>query len=101
MMRKLLFITLTLALFTAATADAGCIRCDQWTGYQCYMSVYGTKAFCDSPSNAGCITWGYCSPGAGCNDDWCIQYIAAIRFTREMRVASVSITVPLGSKLHS
>jgi hypothetical protein len=100
-MRKRLFITLTLALLTAA-ADAGCIRCDQWTGYQCYLSVYGTKAFCDSPSNAGCITWGYCSPGGGCNDNnRCIQYIASVGFTREMRFASVSITVPLPSKLRS
>lgn len=96
-MRKLLLLTFTIALLAAA-ADAACIRCDQWTGYQCYMSIYGTKAYCDSPSNAGCITWGSCSTSGECNDDWCVQNPVALRFTNEMQFASMSITVPLGRR---
>jgi hypothetical protein len=94
-MRKLLLLLLpfTLALF-ATTASAGCIRCDQWTGYQCFMSVYGTKMFCDNPSNAGCITWGACSSGGECNDDdRCLQEPVALRFTKELQFASMSITL--------
>jgi len=91
-MRKLLLLTLTLTLL-ATTASAGCIRCDQWTGYQCFMSIYGTKMFCDNPSNAGCITWGSCSSGGECNDDWCLQNPVALRFTKELQFASMSITL--------
>ena len=93
-MRKLLLLTLTLTpALLATTAGAGCIRCDQWTGYQCFMSTYGTKMFCDSPSNAGCITWGSCSAGGDCNDDWGLENPVALRFTNELQFASMSITL--------
>lgn len=90
-MKKLLFaLAITL---TAVATDAGCIKCDQTTGWWCFMSIYGTHAHCDSPTGAGCFMWGACT-GGEC-DDFCVQNIAQVRLTSEMQVASVSITVPL------
>ena|ERR1700752_4085236 len=96
-MRKLLFLTLTLALMTTA-ANAACIRCDQWTGYTCFMSIYGTKAHCDSPTNAGCFMWGSCSSSGECDDDRCIQNPVALRYSNQMRFASMSIIVSFDRK---
>src|SRR3954470_15979133 len=59
----LLVVALTLL---AAAAEATCIKCDQSTGYRCYMSINGTKTHCDSPSDAGCFMWGVCTGASDC-----------------------------------
>jgi len=90
-MHKFLFAVLI--TFLAVAADASCLKCDQSTGWWCFMSTFGTKAHCDSPSSAGCITWGSCTVSE-C-DDSCIQNIAVLRFTERMQIASVTVVVPL------
>jgi hypothetical protein len=91
-MQKILFAVVI--LFLAVAADAGCIKCDQSTGYWCFMSTFGTKTNCDNPTGAGCFTWGSCSP-AEC-DYGCIENpVAAVPFSDRMQIASVSVTVPL------
>lgn len=80
-------------LFLAVGANAFCLKCDQSTGYWCFISTFGTKAKCDNPTGAGCFTWGSCSSGASC-DYGCVENIAALPFTDYMKVASVSVMVP-------
>ena len=93
-MQKVLFAVL--ALFIAVAADAACIKCDQSTGYWCFMSIFGTKTNCDNPTGAGCFTWGKCSTGDGCDEDFCIQNpVAALPFNDRMQIASVTYVVPL------
>jgi hypothetical protein len=60
------FLLAAAVILIAAAANAICLKCDQSTGYRCYMSIYGTKANCDSPSGAGCFTWGACAGGSYC-----------------------------------
>jgi hypothetical protein len=81
-------------ILIAAAADATCIKCDQSTGYRCYMSIYGTKANCDSPSDAGCFTWGACSGGSECDFGCVFDPVALARPTDDLLVASVTITSP-------
>src|SRR5579885_625323 len=90
------FLGILLLLATAAIANAGCIKCDQSTGYWCFMRFDGTKSGCDSQTNAGCITWGTCTP-SGQECDGCEEYpVGSARpFTNNLRIASVSITVPM------
>ena len=83
-MKKLLF-TLVVT-FIAVTADAACLKCNQTTGWWCFMSVDGTYAHCDSPTGAGCFMWGTCS--AGQCDKFCeLNPVAAVRFTDDLRIA--------------
>lgn len=91
-MKKLLF-TLIIT-FAAVAADAACIKCNQTTGWWCFMSVDGTYSHCDSPTGAGCFMWGSCL-GSAC-EQYCEEYpVADVRFTNDLRIASVSVTVPL------
>jgi hypothetical protein len=92
-MKKLLF-TLIIT-FAAVTADAACIKCNQTTGWWCFMSVDGTYAYCDSPTGAGCFMWGVCTGGGSDCGEHCILNIAGVRFSNDLRIASVSVTVPL------
>jgi|SRR5579872_872816 len=91
------FVGILLIVATAAVADAGCIKCDQSTGYWCYMRSDGTKSGCDSPSGAGCITWGSCSSGSECDYEACELYpVAEARpYSHDLRIATVSVTVPV------
>lgn len=93
-MKKLLF-TLVIT-FAAVTADAACLKCDQTTGWWCFMSIDGRYSNCDSPTGAGCFMWGVCGGGSECGD-FCMQNVAGVRFTNDLRLASVSVTVPLAS----
>ncbi len=96
-MKKLLF-TLVVT-FIAVAADAACIKCNQTTGWWCFMSVDGTYSHCDSPTGAGCFLWGACG-GSEC-EQFCEQDIVAdVRFTNDLQVASVSVTVPLPARQH-
>jgi len=91
-MKKVLLAIIFLSI--AAGANAFCIKCDQSTGYWCFISTYGTKTNCDNPTGAGCFTWGSCS-SAEC-DYGCIENpVAALPFNDRMRIASVSVSVPL------
>lgn len=93
-MRK--FVLALLVILWAVGANAGCLKCDQSTGYWCFISIYGTKMYCDTPTNAGCMTWGACNPGAGdCVDpESCVQYPEARTRTREnLQIASVTVRV--------
>ena len=81
-------------LFLAVAADAFCLKCDQSTGYWCFISTYGTKTNCDNPTGAGCFTWGSCNP-TQCDSEWCIENPAALPFNDRMSIASVSVAVPL------
>jgi hypothetical protein len=78
----------------AAAADATCLRCDQSTSYRCFMSIYGTKMHCDSPSDAGCFTWGACAGGSECDFGCVLNPNGATTLTRDLHVASVTITSP-------
>ena len=90
-MQKVLFAVVI--LFLAASANAFCLKCDQSTGYWCFISTYGTKSNCDNPTGAGCFTWGYCNPGE-C-EYGCIENPVALQFNDRMQIASVSVAVPL------
>ena len=91
-MKKLLF-TLVIT-FSALTADAACIKCDQTTGWWCFMSAYGTYSHCDSPTGAGCFMWGVCTGGSECSSDFCMENVAAVRYSNDLQIASVSVSVP-------
>jgi len=91
-MKRVLLAVVILSL--AASANAGCLKCDQTTGWWCFMSTFGTKANCDSPTGAGCFTWGTCGPSA-CDYDSCMENVAVLPFNDSMRIASVSVAVPL------
>ena len=99
---RFLLVTLAVLLF-GLSAEARCFQCDQTTGYYCYMAQ-GTKGGCDTPSNAGCFTWGTCSPKAGdpgggaclglypnCDP---FQLMRATPMSNELEVAAVSVKVP-------
>ena len=76
---KPLLLVAALTLLASA-ADATCLKCDGSTGYRCFMSIYGTKLNCDSPSDAGCFTWGVCSGGSDC-EFGCVLNIASVKIT--------------------
>lgn len=84
-----------LMMVTAAVAEAGCIKCDQTTSYWCVIRTDGTKKACDSPTSAGCITWGSCSSSGSDCQVGCEQYPTAnaIPFSNHLRLATVSVTV--------
>jgi hypothetical protein len=97
-MKKLLF-TLAITLI-AVSADAACLKCNQTTGWWCFMSVDGTYAHCDSPTGAGCFMWGACAASEcqyGCEEN----IVAAVRLTNELQIASVSVTVPVDPPAHA
>jgi len=89
--KTLLILVITLA---AASANAACIKCDQTTGWWCFMSVYGTYAHCDSPTGAGCFMWGACA-GSECNFGCEFYPVGEVRFTNDLQLASVAVSVPL------
>lgn len=98
--RRALFLFTLLMMILASRAQAACIRCDQSTGWRCYMRIDGTHSNCDSPSDAGCFVWGACSPGGG-GGGWCIfpdcdpfQDMRARPLTRDMELAAVRVTPP-------
>jgi len=89
------------AAIVASSAQAGmCKKCDQSTGYACFMSrINATHSGCDTPSNAGCALWGSCtvSEGGGDEDcgDHCVLDIGnATPMTNDLEVASVTVAVP-------
>ena len=97
-MKKLLF-TLVIT-FIAVAADAACIKCNQTTGWWCFMSVDGTYSHCDSPTGAGCFMWGVCGGGSECSSDFCMENVAEVRYSDDLQLASVSVTVPLPARQH-
>jgi hypothetical protein len=99
-MRKLLLVSLFL-VFLPVVASAGCIRCDQTTGYFCYMRSDGRYAQCETLSG-GCATWGYCDPSAEqCEppkkcpfqNNW-----GSVSLTGDYRLASVTVVSPRGTQ---
>jgi hypothetical protein len=95
-MKKLLLFAALLLLASAADASM-CIKCDQSTSYRCFMSIYGTKAKCDSPSDAGCFMWGACTASSDCADGCPFVLAGAIR-SDDLQLASVSVTVEQAQK---
>ncbi len=94
-MRVRITLFVLLILVVASTVHAGCIKCDQTTGYICYMRTDGTKSGCDNPSDAGCATWGTCTHTSDdCTDDCVYSLGQAQPMSNSMEVASVSITSP-------
>jgi Anaphase-promoting complex subunit 11 RING-H2 finger len=93
-LRITLFVLLLVVI--ASTVQAGCIKCDQTTGYICYMRLDGTKSGCDNPSDAGCATWGSCTHNVGddCTDDCVYTLGQAEPMSNSLEVASVTITSP-------
>jgi hypothetical protein len=99
---KLILGCLALMLFSIS-AQARCFECSQRTGYHCYMAQ-GTKGGCDTPSDAGCFTWGTCNDGGGgggrggCDGFYpdCdpFELMRAQPMTNELEVASVSVVSP-------
>ena len=94
---RFLLVTLAVLLF-GMSAEARCFQCDQTTGYDCFMAQ-GAKGGCDSPSGAGCFTWGTCTPGqggdGGCSGlNYCdpFEMIRATPMSNELEVASVSVS---------
>ena len=96
---RFLMVTLAVLLF-GVSAEARCFQCDQTTGYNCFMAQ-GSKAGCDSPSGAGCFTWGTCTrdsdptgPGQclglypNCDP---FEDVRATPMSNELEVAAVSI----------
>jgi hypothetical protein len=75
-----------------------CKKCDQSTGYACFMSrVDATHSGCDTPSDAGCALWGSCTVSEGGDDcgDGCVFDLGkAAPMTNDLEVASVTIVVP-------
>jgi hypothetical protein len=97
-------------MFLAGSAQAFCIKCDQSTGYACFIRLDGTKANCDSPSDAGCVTWGACSrtrgggDGGPCNgffpDCDPFQWMRATPMSNDLEVAVVSVTMPFPARAY-
>jgi hypothetical protein len=104
-----MFLSLVV-MFLAGSAQAFCIKCDERTGYTCFIRQDGTKANCDSPSNGGCITWGSCRPrgdgGGGPCDGFfpdCdpFQSLRATPMSNDFEVAAVYVTTPKSSRTYS
>jgi hypothetical protein len=96
---RLMLVTLTVLVF-GVSAEARCFQCDQTTGYYCFMAQ-GSKGGCDSPSDAGCVTWGTCTPRSpGPGDGPCtssaldcdpFEYMRNTPMSNELEVAAVSV----------
>jgi len=98
-MRLRIALAVIFLAVVTSSAQAGCLKCDQTTGYACFLSrINATHSGCDTPSNAGCALWGSCTVSEGGGDDCgehCILEIeGAAPMTNNLEVASVTIAVP-------
>lgn len=85
---------LFLCLFAlAGSAGATCIKCDQTTGYYCFISTDGRYANCDSPTYSGCVLWGSCGGSGGCGDQVkrC-PYQQSQLWSEDYKLASVTVS---------
>lgn len=98
-MRFRISLIVLLSLVVVSSLQASwCLKCDQSTGYACFRSPNGTKSGCDTPSDAGCATWGTCTPSVGddCNEDPNCDVFSLGRvlpMSNDLEVAAVT-TVP-------
>ena len=95
------FLLAAASILIAVAADATCLKCDQSTGYRCFMSINGTKANCDSPSDAGCITWGSCTSNADCTFGCLLERAEVVSRTDDLKLAAVTVVVPLRPESHA
>lgn len=96
---RIAFVVIFAAVIASSVQAARCIKCDQTTGYACFMAQGGTHSGCDTPSNAGCALWGTCTANDGGGDDDCGEHCVldignAAPMTNDLEVASVTIAVP-------
>jgi len=82
-----------LSLIASFSLEAGCIKCDQTTGYVCYHRLDGTKSGCDTPSDAGCVTWGSCTPSGPSDDDEVFSLGRSFRMNNDLELAAVRVGV--------
>lgn len=86
-----------LALAGSAAADT-CKKCDQSTGYWCYISTYGKFSGCDTPTLSGCVLWGSCV-GGGCEPAKKCPLQNAQLWSDDFKLASVTISNSKSEKL--